>query len=79
MGRRLAAGGGTVAEWSKPFRLRLADGRVWHGAEFSSGFVCVHHPDEINICTIALSLDDLLADLPSKHQAHGAIVERLDT
>lgn len=66
--------------WShpQPFRLRLTDGRVWHGAEFADGFVCVHHPDEINICTIALSLEDLLSDRLPEHPMHGAVVEHPD-
>jgi hypothetical protein len=68
-----------VADGAKPFRLRLTDGRVWQGAEFPDGFVCVHHPGEPTICTIAVSLDDLLADLPPMHQAHGAVVERPNT
>ncbi|KOU62056.1 hypothetical protein ADK57_25825 [Streptomyces sp. MMG1533] len=66
-------------DWSRPFRLRLTDGRIWHGAEFADGFVCVHHPDEINICTIAVSIDGLLADRLPEHPMCGATVERLDT
>ncbi|MGW0647881.1 hypothetical protein ACWD4T_03595 [Streptomyces umbrinus] len=59
-----------------PFLLRLADGRVWAGVEFTpGGFVCVHHPDQSTLCTVAVSLDALLADLPPGHQAHGAAVE----
>lgn len=65
--------------WSRPFCLRLADGRIWQGAEFADGFVCVHHPGEVNICTIAVSIDGLLADLPTEHPMHGAVVERPDT
>lgn len=57
-----------------PFLLRLPDGRTWSGAEFPGGFVCVHHPDEINVCTIAVNLDGLLAT----HAAHGAVVERYE-
>jgi hypothetical protein len=68
-----------VAEWSTPFRLRLTDGRVWQGAEFADGFVCVHHPDEMNICTIAVSVEGLLEDQPDGHPLHGATVERPST
>ncbi|MFJ1808534.1 MULTISPECIES: hypothetical protein [unclassified Streptomyces] len=58
-----------------PFFLRLADGRTWSGVEFPSGFVCVHHPGEPVLCTVAVSLEALLSDLPPGHQAHGATVE----
>ncbi|WP_314411378.1 hypothetical protein [Streptomyces sp. DSM 40484] len=59
-----------------PFFLRLADGRVWAGVEFTpGGFVCIHHPDEHNLCTIAVSIDGLLADRPAGHELHGATVE----
>lgn len=56
----------------RSFDVHLNDGRVWQGAQFTNGFVCVHHPDEINICTIALSTDDLLKDLPEGHPLHQA-------
>ncbi|MGW1158439.1 hypothetical protein ACWD5Q_06600 [Streptomyces sp. NPDC002513] len=60
-----------------PFALRLTDGRVWGGAEFPDGFVCLHHPDEPTVCTIATSLDALLADRTPGHPLHGAeVVER---
>ncbi|RSN64029.1 hypothetical protein DMH12_04460 [Streptomyces sp. WAC 04229] len=59
-----------------PFLLRLADGRAWGGAEFPGGFVCVYHPDQPTQCTVAVSLDALLADLPPGHQARGAAVEQ---
>lgn len=65
-----------MTEWSTPFRLRLRDGRVWQGAEFPNGFVCVHHPDEINVCTIGISLDGLLEELHPEHELFGATVER---
>lgn len=59
-----------------PFLLRLADGRVWAGVEFTpGGFVCVYHPDEVNVCTIAVSVDGLLADGKPGHPLHGATVE----
>jgi hypothetical protein len=58
-----------------PFLVRLADGRAWAGAEFGpGGFVCLHHPDEYTLCTIATSLDNLL-DVPAGHLLHGAEVE----
>lgn len=57
---------------ARPFVLHLTDGRTWHGAQFDDGFVCVHHPDEPNVCTIAVSLDGALADLPDGHPLHGA-------
>jgi hypothetical protein len=60
---------------ARPFLIRLIDGRTWGAAEFPGGFVCVHHPDETNVCTIAVSLDGLLADLPAGHPLHGAKVE----
>ncbi|MEU5580945.1 hypothetical protein ABZ791_30175 [Streptomyces huasconensis] len=61
---------------ARPFLIRLTDGRVWPAAEFGpGGFVCVHHPDEPNICTIAVSIEGLLADLPPEHHLHGATVE----
>jgi hypothetical protein len=48
---------------ARPFLLRLTDGRTWSGAEFTpGGFVCIYHPDEYNWCTIAVSVDGLLAD-----------------
>lgn len=60
----------------RPFLVRLADGRVWAAAEFGpGGFVCVHHPDELNVCTIAISLDGLLADRKPGDLLHGASVE----
>ncbi|WP_320784183.1 hypothetical protein [Streptomyces sp. CRN 30] len=60
-----------------PFLLRLADGRAWAGAEYGTGgFVCVHHPDEATICTIAVSLDALIADCAPGHPLHGATIER---
>ena len=62
--------------WSTPLRLRLRDGRIWQGAEFGDGFVCLHHPDEPNICTVAVSLDGLLDDLPPEHELSGVVVER---
>lgn len=58
-----------------PFYVRLADGRVWGGAEFAPGkFVCVYHPGETNACTIAVTLTDLL-DVPEDNPLHGATVE----
>ncbi|MBL3670629.1 hypothetical protein JL475_32610 [Streptomyces sp. M2CJ-2] len=59
-----------------PFTLRLADGRAWAGAEFPGGFVCVHHPNEINVCTIAASLAALTEDRSPGDPLHGAQVER---
>lgn len=60
-----------------PFLLRLADGRAWAGAEYGpGGFICVHHPDEPNICTIAISLDGLLADQTPDDPLYGAQVEQ---
>lgn len=58
-----------------PFVVRLTDGRAWGGAEFPGGFVCIHHPEEPTVCTIATSLDALLADPPPGHPLHGAQVE----
>ncbi|MGP4048770.1 hypothetical protein [Streptomyces sp. 2A115] len=59
-----------------PFLLRLADGRAWAGVEFTpGGFVCVHHPDEANVCTIATSVEALLAERRPGDPMHGAGVE----
>lgn len=60
-----------------PFLVRLADGRTLAGAEFTpGGFVCVHTPDApAGICTIATSVDALLADRPPAHSLHGATIE----
>ncbi|MFD9192977.1 hypothetical protein ACFWCA_32785 [Streptomyces phaeochromogenes] len=61
---------------ARPFLLRLADGRIWAGAEFTpGGFVCVHHPDEYNWCTIGVSVDGLLADRTPEDPLYGAQVE----
>ncbi|NUP42332.1 MAG: hypothetical protein HOY76_36205 [Streptomyces sp.] len=58
-----------------PFLLRLTDGRTWSGVEFEPGrFVCVYHPDEINLCSIAVTLTDLL-NVPEGHPLYGAKVE----
>ncbi|MHB9862175.1 hypothetical protein [Streptomyces sp. YIM S03343] len=66
----------TVPARSIPFALRLADGRAWGGAEFPEGFVCLHHPDEPTVCTIATSMEHLL-DVPAGHPLHGAqVIER---
>ncbi|MGW6598493.1 hypothetical protein [Streptomyces sp. NPDC055036] len=65
--------------WATPFRIHLADGRVWHGVEFQTGYVCVHHPDEPNGWTIAVSVDGLLADHPECAPLHGARVERKES
>lgn len=61
---------------ARPFLLRLADGRAWAGVEFTpGGFVCVHHPGEVNVCSIAVSIDGLLADRQPGDPLHGAQVE----
>ncbi|GAA2985231.1 hypothetical protein [Streptomyces fulvorobeus] len=61
-----------------PFLVHLVDGRTWSGAEFSpGGFVCVHTPEgPSSICTIATSVDELLADRAPGHPLHGARIER---
>ncbi|MFE2941026.1 hypothetical protein ACFXKG_18475 [Streptomyces sp. NPDC059255] len=63
---------------ARPFLVRLTDGRAWPGAEFADGFVCVHHPDEPTVCTIAVSVDALLEDRSPGDPLHGARVERQD-
>lgn len=64
-----------VPPTARPFHLRLADGRTWSGAEFGpGGFVCIHHPDEHNLCTIAVSIEGLLADRKPGDPLHGASV-----
>lgn len=61
---------------ARPFELHLRDGRVWQGAEFDDGFVCVHHPGEVNICTIAVSIDGLLENRTQEDPLCGAEVHR---
>lgn len=59
------------------FLVRLSDGRVWEGAEFTSGQVCVNHPGETyGPFTIAVSLDALLTDWEPGHPLHGAHIEQ---
>ena len=64
-----------MSEYARSFRLHLTDGRIWQGAQFADGFVCVHHPEEINICTIAVSMDALFEDRHPEHPLSGARVE----
>jgi hypothetical protein len=61
-----------------PFIIRLADGRTWGGAEFPGGFVCVHHPDEFTLCTVATSIEALLDNRKPGDPLHGARVEQYD-
>ncbi|GAA3494008.1 hypothetical protein ACWEV9_35645 [Streptomyces albogriseolus] len=56
------------------FLLRLADGRVWEAVEFSDGFVCVYHPDEFTLCTIATSVEALLSGRRPNDPLHGAMI-----
>jgi len=58
-----------------PFFIRLADGRNLGAVEFPDGFVCVYHPDEPTVCTIAVSLGALLADRHPRDLLHGASAE----
>jgi hypothetical protein len=58
-----------------PFLLRLADGRTWGAVQFPGGFICVYHPDEINVCTIAISLDALVGDSRPGNVFQGAQAE----
>ncbi|MFD0437017.1 hypothetical protein [Streptomyces chartreusis] len=62
-----------------PFLVRLADGRTWGAVEFPGGFVCVHHPDEYTLCTIATSVEALVTDRTPGDALHGAIVEQYDS
>lgn len=74
----MAGGDRTVIEFARPFRLRLAGGRVWHGVQFPSGHVAMNHPDEPDVAagfTIALSVDDLLSDRHLNDPLTGACVE----
>ncbi|MEU1159004.1 hypothetical protein ABZ369_39340 [Streptomyces sp. NPDC005918] len=57
---------------AKPFRLTTRAGHTFEGAKFADGFVVIHHPDQPNVCTIAVSLDALTADQPEGHWLHGA-------
>jgi hypothetical protein len=59
-----------------PFLVRLTDGQAWGAVEFPGGFVCVYHPDEPNVCTIALSVEHLLAGREPGDPLSGATVER---
>lgn len=68
-----------MEEQARPLTLRLRDGRAWQGVEFADGFVYIHHPGEPNLCTIALSIDALLADRHAQDPMHGASVERPKT
>ncbi|MEU9661915.1 hypothetical protein [Streptomyces chartreusis] len=61
-----------------PFLVRLTDGRTWGAVEFPGGFVCVYHPDEINVCTIATSADALVTDRTPGDPLYGAIVEQYE-
>lgn len=63
-----------------PFYLRLADGRVCNGAEFTpGGFVCVHTPaNPSGICAIATSIDELLANRTPEDPLYGARVEHFE-
>ncbi|MEV4974437.1 hypothetical protein [Streptomyces scopuliridis] len=63
---------------ARPFLVRLANGRAWSAAQFTNGFVCVHHPDEFTVCTIATSVDALLEGRSPKDPFHGARVEWQD-
>lgn len=65
--------------WGTPLRLHLVDGRVWHSVEFPSGMVAVNHPDELNVFTIAMSIDGLLSEQPEGAALHGARVERKES
>lgn len=65
---------GSAAEWSRPFRLHLDDGRVLHGVEFPNGHVAVNHPDEPGgAFTVGISLG-ALTDEPG-YWLHGARIE----
>ncbi|MEU9789098.1 hypothetical protein AB0E27_00490 [Streptomyces sparsogenes] len=64
-----------VPEGARPFQLHLTDGRIWHGAQFPNGHVCLNHPDEANWFTIAVSLDALLEERPPEDPLHGAHAE----
>ena len=68
----------STPEPARPFLLRLPDGRVWSGAEFPGGFVCVHHPDEHNVCTIAVSVNGLLEGGSPNDPVRDATVEYQD-
>lgn len=63
---------------TRPFLVHLADGRTWAGAQFTDGFVCVHHPDQPNICTIAVNVDGLLTDRTPEDPLHDARIEWQD-
>lgn len=58
-----------------PLLVRLGDGRNWGAVEFPGGFVCVYHPDEPTVCTIALPVEHLLAGREAGDPLRGATVE----
>ncbi|WP_060952406.1 hypothetical protein [Streptomyces hygroscopicus] len=64
-----------ASEAARPFQLHLADGRVWHGAQFPGGHVCLNHPGEETWFTVAVSLDALLGERHPEDPLHGARVE----
>lgn len=71
-------GGGGVNEFARPFRLRLTDGRIWHGVQFPSGHIAVNHPgedDEPYMMSIAVSMDDLLGERHPEDPLKDALVE----
>lgn len=59
-----------------PLLVRLTDGRTWGAVEFPGGFVCVYHPNEPTVCTIAVSTDHLLAARKQGDPLKDATLER---
>lgn len=65
---------------TRRFTLHLADGRVFHGAEFPSGHAAVNHPDDPvlpSVFTVTLGIEHL-TDVPAGHPLHGARLEWTD-
>ncbi|WP_371579464.1 hypothetical protein [Streptomyces sp. NBC_01314] len=66
-------------EWARPFRLHLTDGRVWDGAQYPRGHVCLIHPRQpFGEMTVALSMEELLNKRHPEHPLHGARVQWAD-
>lgn len=64
----------------RPFLVHLADGTVWQGAQFHTGFVCVvgDRPGEVHPYAyhLAVDMEHLLADFEA---LHGARIEWADS
>ncbi|WP_181785085.1 hypothetical protein [Streptomyces phytophilus] len=70
-----------TTDWTRPFRLHLADGRTWHGAQFPptetfpDGLIFVGHGESGPPGIIAVSLHSLFTGLNPNDPLVGARVE----